>query len=63
MSENEQSEVRRIIKADPRLASAINKRYAAWPSSMRSEMFLAIARAEKAIEAKHFLVKELQDGQ
>ena len=54
MPETDQKEVRRIIKADPRLAAAVRSRYQHWPSRMRDEMLLAIAQAERAIEAKHF---------
>jgi len=60
--ENDQKEILRLRRADPRLAAAVRSRYQHWPSAMRDEMLLAIARAEKAIEAKHFNV-EVQDAE
>jgi hypothetical protein len=61
MTELEQKEVRRLRRADPRLAAAIDKRYEHWPESMRSAMLLAIAQAERTIERHHF--KETLDAQ
>ena len=54
MNEEELKEIRRIRKADPRLAAAVAHRYMHWPSTMRDAMLLAIAQAERAIERHHF---------
>jgi len=61
MTDDELKEVRRIRKADPRLAAAVAHRYMHWPSTMRDAMLLAIAQAERAIERHHF--KESQGAQ
>ena len=60
MTEAELKEIRRIRKADPRLAAAVAHRYMHWPSTMRDAMLLAIAQAERAIERHHF--KESQSA-
>lgn len=54
LSDTDMKEVRRMRRADPRLASAIDKRFEHWPDTMRAAMLLAIVQAERAIEQHHY---------
>lgn len=50
MSETDEKEIRRLRRADPRLAAAVDKRYAHWSSGRRALMLLAIAKKERELE-------------